>query len=127
MTITLTPEELYDIVLSCLCDGLYYFSGYGFTLEYDQAEYEISRGKLTNPSREDVQLQMLKDGYGLTFRDEAETTEDSHTVTLNAALINQNYQSIPAKTILTMLEGDYDAGVADECLQYLLYGKLIFC
>lgn len=123
MTITLTDKELYTILYAILCDGLYYFPSYGFRLAYDQEAYNVSRGKLNDPCIEDVQLQMLKDGYGLTFID----MEGDNTVTLNAALINKNYQSVPVKTILTMLEGDYDAGVADECLQYLLYGKLMFC
>lgn len=118
----LSNEQLKSLLLSILCDGLYNMHGYGFELDYSESAYHIARAKLTNPCIEDVQLQMLIDGEGLTFTD----LEGDNTVTLTWDIAMENHSLIPLDILGDCVETGGDADSLDLCLQYILFKEIIF-
>lgn len=120
----LSNEQLKQLLLSILCDGLYNFVGYGFELEYSDDEYLAAKSKLTRPSLEDVQLQMLLDGFGLEFVDIE--GEGDNTAILTWELATENCSLIPSDILGDCLENGGDADSLDLCLQYILYKEQLF-
>ena len=126
-----TTEEKLNIVYLCLTTGLPYFVSYGFSMDYDSAEYQkareaLSTGNLTDTvCSEDVQKQMLRMGYGLRFIDEESLGEES--VTLNLSVIESNWDKVRAKDLAEMGEdGNWDAETADCIMQCLLFGEIVY-
>lgn len=126
MQITFDNTELLEFIHNILCDGLYHMVNYGFDLDFNEEEYKASKAKLHNPNIEDVQLQMIKDGYGLTFTDVEGEGENTKTLTLD--LVRANIDSVPVDVLKKFIgtEADYDAGDADTFLQYLLFREVVF-
>lgn len=125
----IAPDALDHLIFTVLCDGLYYFGGYGFRLTYSGKQYNEAadalkaEGKIA-PCLEDVQLRMLHMGYGLTFQDIEGAGENTKVLTMK--LVRDNLDRIPLETLKKIRDEDYDAGDADEALQYILFGELIF-
>lgn len=122
MKLRLHESEVIKILHAIFCDGLYYMRSYGFEMEYSNADYEEAKAKLENPCIEDVQIQMLKDGKGITFRDN--DGEFTRTLTLKSA--KKNARFISARNAANILDGDYDAGDADIALQQILFKEIVF-
>lgn len=119
-----TPNQIDAIILALLCDGLYFFGGYGFALDYSQEEYQLARMDLSDPTIEDVQKQMLLMGYGLTFTDLE--GEGDQTTILTYDLIKEKLPSCPAKNVQNILNEEYDAEDCDIVLQHILFGEIVY-
>lgn len=116
--------EKLDVLHTALCDGLSYFCGYGFEIDYNKEQYNEAKEKLNNPCFEDVLIQILKDGNDITFVD-VENDGDETSV-LNLASFLDRYSLVPKDTIKALKDGDYDAIEADDFLQYILFSEITF-
>lgn len=113
-----------DVLNTSLCDGLSYFCGYGFEIEYNKEQYKEAKEKLNNPCFEDVLIQILKDGHDITFVDVENDGEETSVLTLATFL--DRYSFVPDDTIKALKDGDYDATDADNFLQYILFSEITF-
>lgn len=129
MQVILTTDEKLKMVYEALTTGLPYFPGYGLALEYDQGEYVKARNVLNaNPTGEticieDIQMQMVRMGFGLNFVDEE---GDEEPVTLTLSLIESQWDKVPHATIMAFVTENYDADDADRLFQYILFGQLVY-
>lgn len=128
MQIIANTEEKLSMVYEALTTGLPYFAGYGLSLTYSRDQYREAREILNAQPNdgiciEDVQRQMLRMGYGLTFNDEEGSEEP---VTLTLALIEANWEKVPMARIVPFVKEDYDADDADCLMQYLLFGEVVY-
>lgn len=130
MKVTATTDEKLNIVYLCLTTGMPYFVSYGFTMEYDEGEYRKARealeaGNLTDTvCIEDVQKEMLRQGFGLRFIDHE--SDDEETI-LNLALIEKNWDKARMEDLGEMSnEGNWDAVTADNVMQCLLFGEIVY-
>lgn len=113
-----------DVLYTALCDGLSYFCGYGFEIDYNKEQYKEAKEKLNNACFEDVLIQLLKDGNNITFVDVENDGEE--TTPLNLASFLDRYSFVPDDTIKALKDGDYDAIDADNFLQYILFSEITF-
>jgi len=123
MKITLTPEESEEYFYNALCNGLDYFQGYGFDLDYDADQYYKAREKLKSPCFEDVLMQLLRDGGQLIFKDVENEGEMTRIVTLKD--IHERVQNAPIKTLIEMADQEDDADTADIILQTVLFNEIL--
>jgi hypothetical protein len=125
MKIILEPRESESIFHDALCNGLGCLGQYGIDLDYNEDEYKSSRSKIgpNAPCFEEVLMQMLHDGYSLTFTD-TENGEDEVNVTLND--IHEKVQLTESRHLLDIINETGDSGTADAVLQTVLYGEVIF-
>lgn len=130
MHIVATKEEMLSIVAQALSTGLPTFNESNIVIEYDEDQYNAARDVFKNTkdtSRihiEDVQVQMLRMGYGLSFK---ELDDNDKVTVLNMELIETNWPTVPFKVIGAFyVEEDYDAYDADNLMQHLLFGKIIY-
>lgn len=133
MKLTATDTEMLQLAYDVLTTGLPNFVGYGIELDYNEQEYATAKESLitsgsTKPNDiciEDVQREMLRMGYGLTFTD-TEHEDDDEPVTLTLELIKKNWDSIPFGRIEAVLNENYDADDADVIAQHMLYGEVVY-
>lgn len=123
-TVELEETEVFDVLHAILCDGLYGLSNSGLTLEYEDADYKEAKAKLTSPCREDVWLQILKDGKSITFTDNEGSEEDA-VLTLAKAIEGLKNPKI-ADEVREIVEGNYDANTGDTVIQYILFGEVVY-
>jgi len=123
MKITLTPEESEEYFYNALCNGLDYFQGYGFDLDYDADQYYKAREKLKSPCFEDVLMQLLRDGGQLIFKDVENEGDMTRIVTLKD--IHERVQNAPIKTLIEMADQEDDADTADIILQTVLFNEIL--
>jgi hypothetical protein len=132
MKLVATETEMLQLAYDVLTTGLPNFVGYGIELDYSQQEYDKAKQSLitsgsTKPNDiciEDVQREMLRMGYGLTFTDTEH--EDDEPVTLTLELIKKNWDSIPFSRIEAVLKENYDADDADVIAQSMIYGEVVY-
>lgn len=122
MKIELSQDEMYQVLFTLLCEGLYYFPGYGFTLEYSADEYQEAKKTAKERTLEGIQVQMLLNGDGLTFQDH----EGDNTAILTLDLVKENFALIPGEIREELITGYADADAADQALQYIFYKEVIF-
>ena len=123
MKIILTPEESEEYFYNALCNGLDYFQGYGFDLDYDADQYYKAREKLKSPCFEDVLMQLLRDGGQLIFKDVENEGDMTRIVTLKD--IHERVQNAPIKTLTEMADQEDDAITADIILQTVLFNEIL--
>ena len=123
MKIILTPEESEEYFYNALCNGLDYFHGYGFDLDYDADQYYEAREKLKSPCFEDVLMQLLRDGGQLIFKDVENEGDMTRIVTLKD--IHERVQNAPIKTLTEMADQEDDAITADIILQTVLFNEIL--
>lgn len=124
-TVELDENEVFDVIHTILCDGLYGMSNSGFRLEFDDVDYQVARAKVSNPCREDVWLQILKDGKSLTFTDLEGKGEYTKKLTLALAIEGLKNPEI-AEEVKEIVDGEYDANTGDKVIQYILFGEVVF-
>lgn len=126
MEIKLTPQESEEYFHNALCNAVStgYMDGYGLELEWDEAEYELSRKKLTSPCIEDVWMQMLRDGYKLTFVDNE--SEGDMTRSISMKEVHERVSLIPASHILNLFNENDDVETADCILQFVFWKEIVF-
>jgi hypothetical protein len=124
MEIKLNQKEAEEFFHTALCNGLGYMSGYGLDLTFEKADYEEARKKLESPCYEDVLLQILRDGKGLTMVDEE--CEGEYTRTITLADVHARVDKTPLRFLLQMVEENDDAETADVIIQTVFYEDIIF-
>lgn len=136
IVVNATTEEKLGVVHSALCSGLPYFVSYGYQLLYKNADYDAAfrvlkdtnaKGRLTDTiCIEDVQTQMLRMGFRLTFKGDEKEGGEAKTAILTLNKIKRNWKKVPAKLILEFIAEDDDANSSDRLMQYLLLGDEIY-
>lgn len=135
-TVVIKKEVVYnyrEFITTLLSDGLFYFSGYGFYISYKENEYEISKQKLgLGACLEDIQAQMILDGFAITVIDDEGDWEYTTDLTLDlieSALL-EHLETEPDQTFISaydeVISGDYDADSCDIVMQYILFGGVMF-
>lgn len=125
-----TTEEKLKLVYDCLTTGLPTLALCSFELDYSDKEYKAARDNLAkrmDPDRiciEDVQTEMLRMGYGLTFIDHE--NEGEYTKTLNLNLIEQNWDKLRSRELTDYIAENWDADTADNMVQCILFGEVVF-
>lgn len=123
ITLTLSPEKSEEFFHNALCNSLDYMCGYGLEFDYDEDEYKASREKLTNPCFEDVLMQMLKDGYKLTFVD---VEGEAYTSSITLKDVHERVSKTPFEYLSDMIEERDDANTGDVILQTVFFEDIIF-
>jgi hypothetical protein len=125
MKVTLTPQESEELFETALCNGLGYIeSGYDLELTYKREDYDSARDRLTSPCYEDVLMQILRDGNGLTLVDHGYEGEYTKTITLKD--VHERVQDTPLRHLMDAINEDGDAVTADVVLQQVFYKETIF-
>jgi hypothetical protein len=131
MKVTATLDEQLKIVYDVLTSGMPYFVDYGFRLDYNNTEYAKARKVLQDASGEDkrticiedIQIQMIRMGFSLTFTDVE--GDGDNTKALNLTQLESNWDKVPLRVIGAMVS-DWDAGDADLFMQWVLFGQVIY-
>jgi hypothetical protein len=130
VTLTLTEDKSEEMFYNSMCNGMHYMSGYGLVLDYDPIEYKkakstLAKNKAVNGEicREDIWMQILRNGGTLTFVDE-EGDDERHSITLKE--VHERVQLADAQTILDMLNENDDAITADCILQTVFFKEIVF-
>lgn len=130
VNITLSNEVSEDFFYNSLCNGLSYMSGYGLELHTDENEYKQSKKNWQekNPNDtccyEDVLMQMLKDGYKLTFIDNECEGEYTRSITLKD--VHDKVKNTPIRFLYDMIQQNDDAETSDVILQTVFFDDIIF-
>jgi hypothetical protein len=130
VTLTLTPEKSEEMFYNSMCNGMGYMSGYGLAFDYDPEEYKKAKSTLiengiTDGSicREDIWMQILRNGGTLTFVDE-EGDDERHSITMKE--VHERVQLTDAQSILDMLNENDDANTADCILQTVFFTEVVY-
>lgn len=130
VTLTLTKDKSEEMFYNSMCNGMHYMSGYGLVLDYDPIEYKKAKSTLAENKavnveicREDIWMQILRNGGTLTFVDE-EGDDERHSITLKE--VHERVQLADAQTILDMLNENDDAITADCILQTVFFKEIVF-
>jgi len=121
---TLTPQESENFFYNSLCNGLDYVYGYGLKLNYNDQEYDEACSKLDSPCFEDVLMQMLRDGKGLTLVDIECDGEYTRTITLKE--VHERVQDTPIRHLMDAINENDDAVTADVIIQQVFFQETIF-
>jgi hypothetical protein len=128
MTVKLSKKGAEEFFFNAMCNGLNEMGGYGLSLDYDEAAYRNARKKLAKPAQavcfEDVLMQLLRDGGGITLIDEEGEGDNTQTITLKD--VHERVQDTPIEHLSDMHSGNDDATTADVILQTVFFGEVIF-
>jgi len=126
MQIILTNEECENLFHNALCNvmGCSYMEGFGLEWEYNQSSYKRAREVLTNPTYEDVILQMMKNGGTLTLKDIEGEEEQTKSITLKD--VYERLPKTPFKSLSDMINGEDDVETGDVVIQTIFYNEIIF-
>lgn len=125
-----TREEKLKVVYDCLCTGLPFFGAYGLALDYDSKQYDHAKANLkkNNPDMviclEDVQTEMVRMGYDLVFYDMEDDGAEAGRLNLKA--IEGNWGEIRPDDITAWTQESYDAADADNIMQCIVFGKIVY-
>lgn len=128
MKIILEKKESEEIFFNAMCNGLGYVTGYGLELDFKQEEYDAAKAALKekgeSPCIEDVLMEILKQGGGITLVDVECEGEYTRTITLKD--VHERVSQAPANHILDMINEQDDACTADVILQSVFFQDIIF-
>jgi hypothetical protein len=128
MKTQLTNEKSQELFLEALCNSLGYFCGNGLQLQYNKAEYQKSKEKLTqegkSPCFEDVLMKILTDGGTLTAKDIEGDGDNDSTITIKD--VNENVILTPEDHLQDALNENGDAITGDCILQSVFFKEVIF-
>jgi hypothetical protein len=123
MKVELTKEESEKMFLDALCNGSGELAGYGISIDYTDEAYAQAKKSLENPCREDVWMQILKDGNELTFLD-AEDEDNTQVITIKD--VHEKVQKTPHSHLMDMINENDDAITSDCILQTVIFGDVIY-
>ena len=128
MKITLEKQESEEIFFNAMCNGLGYVTGYGLELDYKEEEYAAAKAAIKergeSPCIEDVLMEILKRGGGITLVDVELDGEYTSTITLKD--VHERVAQTPAEHLLDMINENDDACTADVVLQTVFFQDIIF-
>ena len=131
MKIVLTHEESESYFYDSLCNSLGYIeSGYDLELTYEDEDFNTAKSHLKaqlGPDvcicYEDILLQILKDGKGLTLTDHG---YGDYTSTITLKDVHEKVANTPINHLLDMVNENGDACTGDVILQSVFFGDVIF-
>jgi hypothetical protein len=121
-----------EFINSLLCDGLYPFGDYGFELGWDKEQYKLCRDKVEHLVLEEVQTQMILDGYAIKFIDVEGGGEHNADLTLSAIdkalwkFLGEEPKDDFILCFNRIFHGEYDMEDCELVLQYILFGEYTF-
>jgi hypothetical protein len=121
-----------EFINSLLCDGLYPFGDYGFELDWDEEQYKLCRDKVEHLVLEEVQTQMILDGYAIKFIDVEGGGEYNADLTLSAIdkalwkYLDEEPKDDFILCFMRIFHGEYDVEDCELVLQYILFGEPTF-
>lgn len=124
-----TQEEKLKLVYDCLTTGLPTLALSSFELDYKETDYEAAKASLIAKNFEgticieDVQTEIIRMGKSLTFIDHE---GDGEKTRLNLKLINKNWDKIRTREISDYLAENWDSDTADNMMQCLLFGEIVY-
>jgi hypothetical protein len=130
MEIKLTPQESESYFYNALCNGIDYVSGYGLEFNYKSEDYQKAKkvwakaNPDSSPCREDIWLQILRNGGELTLIDHE--CEGEYTKSINIKHVHERVQLTEVQHLLDMRNENDDATTADCILQTCFYEEIIF-
>jgi hypothetical protein len=124
VTISLTPEKSEEIFYNSLCNGLGYFSSYGFRIETTAGDWKKAHENEANQCYEDILMQVLRDGNTIKFIDEE--GEGDNNVDLTLAMVHSGVIKAPIKRIMEFINEEDDAETADVIIQSVLFGEIVY-
>lgn len=126
----LTPEDSEKYFFNALCNGESYISSYGLEIVYNLPQYkkaklqlEAKKEESTMVCREDVYMQMLRNGDALKMYD-SESEETLATITLKD--VHDRVQRTPIRHLADMMSENDDAETADVILQSVFLGEVVY-
>lgn len=132
-----TPEERVNIIGNLLTTGFGGLAYSGIELDYSDKEYAQAKASLEAKAAagtwksefgdgticlEDVQAEMLRMGFNLTFIDH----EEGDKTHLNLALIEKNWHKVRAKDLEDYIKEDWDDDTACNIIQMILWGDIVY-
>ena len=141
MKIVLEKKESEKVFYSALCDGLGTLNYIGLELTYNEKEYKLSKEALQNKidkgeyphemyifkgekptiCYEDVLMEMIRKGFGITLEGEGY----KETITLKD--VHEKVQKTTTKHLMDAINEQGDAITAEIVLQTVFFGKEVFC
>lgn len=110
------------ILYHAMCNGGFYgFDAYGLGTKIEHPQ----RYKAFNVEfREDRLIQYIAEGYPVSILD----MEDDCAVvgSLNLENLNKNFDKVPSKIIMAILNENDDAETGDQFLQYIIFGEVVY-
>jgi hypothetical protein len=129
MKIILDNEESEKFFHNALCNSMGEVCGYGLSLDYDDKEYKAAVKKLKDARpnsiicREDVWMQILKNGGSLHLIDE-ENDDEKHTIKL--ADVYEKISKVEARHLIDMANENDDAYTGDAIIQTVFFGEIVY-
>jgi len=123
MEIKLTKVESEKIFKDALCNGAGVLGNYGISLDYTAEARQKALKSLENPCREDVWMQIIKDGGNLIFKD-SEDENNTQVVTLKE--VHERVQETPSSHLMDMINENDDAITSDCILQTVIFGEVVY-
>lgn len=128
MKVVLDQEEQLTLLHTILCDNDWSLSiGIATKSPLKRAVAEQLQAQKSTEviCREDVWVEMVKQGHSITLVDNEETEDN---VELNLAKLNEGIEKMPIDLISKLMseDGEYDAWTCYEALQYIMFGEVIF-
>jgi len=127
---TLNNEESEDMFYNALCNavGTGYMMGYGLMLEINDNHYSVVKESLAkkgqeHPCYEDIAMERLRMGYGLTMVDDE---EGEYTRTITIKDVHERVSKMPEQHLADMIGGTDDVITADVLIQTVFFEDIIF-
>jgi hypothetical protein len=115
-----------EYLKTAISEGWFNIWAWGFTIEYNIAEYEAAvtqyRGDSYVPSHEEVLTKIMEMGGKLYFKD----WEGRLSKSLDLSGLTEAIENVPSQVIESFDSDSYDADTTNEFLQYVLFNKKIF-
>ena len=131
MEILLTHEESESFFYDSLCNSLGYIeSGYDLELTYKEEDFNSAKSHLkaqlgadVSVCYEDILMQILRDGNGLTLTDHG---YGDYTSTITIKDVHEKVSKSPFNHLLDMVNERGDACTGDVILQIVFFNDVIF-
>lgn len=130
MKIMLTAEEAENHFFDAMCNALAYVQGYGLELDINHAHYNkaLATLKAQRPNEticfEEVLMQMLRQGDGLTMKDIE--NEGEYTRTIHLKEVHERVANTPVNHLMDAINENGDATTADVILQTVFFEEVVF-
>ena len=121
MTIKFTDDQLLMILDQAFCNAGHLHYG-DMQISAPKDAGEKARAQLTDPSREELWAQVLRNGDSLTIHD----AQDGSKHKFNLELAHQKLGNLPLWVVGDIVNGQDDADHGDWTLEYLCYGDKIY-
>lgn len=122
MKVVLTHEESENLFLDAMCNAIWYISGYGLELDFNDKEYKKARKK--GDCIEDTLMSILRNGGKITLIDVECEGEYTRSITIQD--VHEKVQDTPIKHLMDAINEEGDVITSDVILQSVFYGDIIF-